>query len=193
MKLLIITLTYLFCNLVSAATIKFNPADGKTEFLAVGKPAMIKIKGHGNGPEGNLNIDKDLVSGSLTVNLEKLTTEIDLRDEHMKNKYLEVGKYPKAELTFKDFKLPVAFEKLQSSETEVPFTANFTLHGKTQPVSGVAKLTKSGQQLKGEAKFDIKIMQYLESLPSYAGIKVAEDVNVTVQLNGQIESSKAVK
>lgn len=178
-----IVISILIVSSVSiASTIKFNSKDGRTEFLAVGKPAMIKIKGHGEGPVGNLKFEKDMVSGTLSVDLSKLTTEIDLRDDHMKNKYLEIHKYPNAEIAVKNLKVPNLTEK----ETEVPFTADFTLHGKTQPISGTALIKKKDDQILGTANFDLKIINYLDTLPSYSGIKVAEDVKVTIELNGVV-------
>ena len=173
--------------LVQASTLTFKAQDGTTEFSAVGKPAMIKINGHGTGPEGKLNADKGVISGVLTVDLTKLTTEIELRDDHMKNKYLEVQKFPNSQITFKDFKPTVVPEKLTDKETEMPFTADLTLRGKTQPITGVVKLKKSSQKIEGEAEFSVKIMTFLETLPTYAGIKIAEDVKIKIKLNGTIQ------
>ena len=175
-----------FATPLFAETIKFSAANGKTEFTAVGRPAMIKIDGHSEGPEGSLKYDKALVNGTLVVDLGKMTTDIELRDEHMKNKYLEVQKYPKAELTFKDFKMPENLEAMNGKEVEVPFTAELNLKDKKQTVTGTARLKKSNANINGEANFSFKIMNHLDSLPSYAGIKVAEDVKVKITLNGQI-------
>ncbi len=171
----------------SANTILFKAATGETEFSAVGKPAMIKINGKGQGPEGVVTYAGDVISGTVKVDLNKLTTEIDLRDDHMKNKYLEVQKYPTADLTFKDFKISTAVDKLTDSEIEIPFTADFTMHGKTKPVSGMMKIKKAQKVITGEAEFSVKIMEYLETLPSYAGIKIAEDVKLKIKLSGTIQ------
>lgn len=170
-----------------AATVNFKSTDGLTEFTAVGKPAMLKINGEGKGPEGQLKYDNEILSGTLTVELKNLTTKIDLRDTHMKNKYLEVEKYPTAELIIKDLKLPSDPKLMTDKDVDVPFTGQLTLHGKTQPINGTAKVKKVANAIKGEATFSIKIMEFLDTLPSYAGIKVAEDVKVKVQLNGQLE------
>ncbi len=183
----IILLTFFISASVFAGTIQFNTADGATEFLAVGKPAMIKINGKGPGPEGTLNFTVDKITGTLKVDLKKLTTEIDLRDEHMKNKYLEVQKYPTADLTFNELKLPVAVDALTDKETDVPFTAEFTLHGKTNPVVGMAHIKNVQKKITGTATFNIPIMKYLETLPSYAGIKIAEEVTVKIKLSGTLQ------
>ena len=73
-------------------TLSFKESDGKVTFLAIGKPAMIKIVGEGTGPHGDLTIFDDKLQGTLTIDMKKLTTKIELRDDHMKNKYLEVFK-----------------------------------------------------------------------------------------------------
>ena len=167
-------------------TIQFLGANGTSEFSATGKPAMIKINGKGPGPEGVLTYAGDKISGTVKVDLTKLTTEIDLRDEHMKNKYLEVQKFPMAEITFKEFKLPKAVDSI-TDDVEIAFTGDFTMHGKTKPISGTAKVKKSAKSITGQAEFTIKIMEYLETLPSYAGIKVAEDVKVKIKMSGTVE------
>lgn len=170
----------------AASSINFKGANGSSEFSATGKPAMIKINGKGPGPEGVLTYAGDKISGTVKVDLTKLTTEIDLRDEHMKNKYLEVQKFPMAEITFKEFKLPKAVDAI-TDDVEIAFTGDFTMHGKTKPISGTAKVKKSAKNITGEAEFTIKIMEYLETLPSYAGIKVAEDVKVKIKMSGTVE------
>jgi polyisoprenoid-binding protein YceI len=171
----------------SINSILFKGAAGETEFSAVGKPAMIKINGKGQGPEGVVTYSGDVISGTIKVDLNKLTTEIDMRDDHMKNKYLEVQKYPTADLTFKDFKLAAAVDQLTDSENEMPFTADLTMHGKTKPVSGTMKFKKSQKIISGTAEFSVKIMEYLETLPSYAGIKIAEDVKIKVTFSGTLQ------
>lgn len=120
-------------------SIVFTGTEGKTEFLAVGKPSMIKINGEANGPEGTLTATKNSLSGIMKVDLNKLTTKINLRDDHLKNKYLEVSKFPEATLEIVNLQLPTDFTTLSDKETEVPFAAKFTLHGKTSDVTGTAR------------------------------------------------------
>lgn len=182
---------FVFTVLVSvsafAETITFKPADGKTEFLAVGKPAMIKINGDGQGVEGTLTALKTVVSGILTMDLNTLTTKIDLRDDHMKNKYLEVSNYPKATLEFSNLELPVEVAKLTDKETAVPFKGKFTFHGKTSEVTGTAKVSKKANDLLGNAEFAFKITDHLDTLPTWLGVKVAETVTVKTQIKGLIK------
>lgn len=172
---------------VKTESVEFKAADGKTEFLAVGKPAMIKINGEGPGAEGTLTAVQKSLNGTLKVDLTKLTTKIDLRDDHMKNKYMEVGKYPEGTLEFVNIELPAEISQLTDKETAVPFKAKFTFHGKTSEVSGTANVSKKAGDLLGNAEFQFKITDHLDTLPTWLGVKVAEIVTVKTQFKGSIK------
>ncbi|MCM2355033.1 MAG: YceI family protein [Pseudobdellovibrio sp.] len=188
-------LTFLLAVSVQAASknapkgesVFFKATEGRTEFFAIGKPSMIKINGEAQGPEGRLTASKNSLSGSVKVDLNQLTTKNDLRDEHVKNKYLEVSKFPEAILEFINLQLPMDFANLSDKETEVPFTAKFTMHGKTSDVTGTAKIARIAARVAGNAQFVFKITSHLDTLPSWLGVKVAEDVTVKVQLKGVVQ------
>jgi polyisoprenoid-binding protein YceI len=155
-----------------------NIDSGSTKFLAVGKPSLMKIRGEGPGPKGSITIKDGVASGQMEVELGGFTTHIDMRDDHMKNKYLEVGKYPKAVLEVTEAKIPAMSELPK----EVPFKGNLTLHGEKQPITdGTVMLTKDGDKIKFDAKFKTTITGHKIPVPSYAGIKVAESVDVEVE------------
>lgn len=138
----------------------------KVEFTATGRPAMIKIKGEGNG----LKIkSEDARSGSFQFELATLKTGIKTRDEHMKNKYLEIGKFPVAEFSFKEF------DPAQS------LVGRLKLHGVEQNVP--VRITKSGAHYLAE--FEIKLSDFQIELPSFAGIKVADLVRVTTEFEAE--------
>lgn len=161
-------------------TINFIESEGKFGFVATGKPAMIKIIGEGQGPKGSLVLKDKKLNGSLTVDLNKLTTKIELRDDHLKNKYLEIAKYPEAEIILKDYALDL--DALSASAVEKDFNGDLKLHGITKPVSGKISFAKDNLTLTASAKFKIKVTDYLDTLPSYAGIKIADEVEVTVDM-----------
>src|ERR1700730_891725 len=70
------------------------PTDGHVSFQASG-PAGMTIEGT-TAVLGLADQGDNIV---ITVPLANLTTGITLRDRHMKEKYLEVPKYPSATLT----------------------------------------------------------------------------------------------
>lgn len=167
--------------------VEFVAADGKSEFLAIGRPSFLKIAGIGEGPKGKATVVKDIVNATLIVDVTKFNTNNDLRDDHMKNKYLEVAKFPESTLVLKDLKIPVDFDKLSDKETEVPFTGDFTLHGKTKVVSGKAKISKKGKEVNGTATFQATVTDHLDTIPAYLGIKVADTVDVTIKFKGTVK------
>ncbi len=168
------------------------PSDaGTLNFQAVGKPAMIRIKGESSkGPEGNIEVNGSHVSGVVKFSLENLTTGIETRDKHMKEKYLEVGKFPTATLNIKKLQI----EDINKS-SKADFEGDLTLHGETHPVTGT--VTYEVQELKrglasesatgvsifdrnAHAEFKLNISKYNIPVPSYLGITVAEEVTVSM-------------
>ena len=164
----------------SAATVNLNAGNGKVQFEAVGRPAMVKIKGTGAGPQGNLTVLEGKVSGELKFALATLETGIDLRNEHMKEKYLEVKNYPEARLTLKDVPLPEGYTLASPKSGEGAFTGTLELHGVKKDISGTFATTEKNSV---EAKFEIKISDFKIEIPSYLGVTVADTVKVQVVLN----------
>jgi len=151
----------------------FTPEQGKVEFLAKGWPALLKIKGKSSGPEGKVTIKDNKASGTIKLNLASFKTGISLRDDHMKNNYLHVKKFPEALLKISNVELP------KDLKGKSKFTGILSLHGVDKPVSG--KLSMKGVK-KGKAKlkaeFDIKISEFAIEIPSFKGVTVAEDVSI---------------
>lgn len=166
----------------AAIQLKALPEAAEVNFLAVGKPSMLKIHGKANGANAQLKSANGNLSGSAEFLLEKLDTGISLRNEHMKEKYLKVKEFPKATLTLIDAPVAADFEKTLSSG-EKPFRGKLNLHGIEKEVSGFFSVN----QAKVDAKFDLKLSEFGIELPSYLGITVAELVNVTVSLPLQKE------
>ena len=165
-----------------------NVDSGAVEFNAIGRPSALKIHGKGSAPKGTLTVEGGAASGQLIFDLESLDTGIKMRNEHMKQKYLEVGKYSKATLTLTKIAVsPALFTETGKSEP-VPFQGKLHLHGIEKPVTGTAKLERNGDQLSVDAQFGIKISDYGIVTPSFSGITMAEDVNVAVQLTTPVVS-----
>lgn len=162
---------------------------GRVEFDAVGWPSALKIHGQGSGLDGRLVIEGAAVRGALGFDLQALQTGIALRDRHMKEKYLETARFPRATLTVSH----VAVEKLPTTESfaavTIPFDGVLSLHGVEKPVSGEAKVARTGTSVTTTASFAINIKDYGISLPSYMGITVAEKVQVRVGFPAVLEAA----
>jgi polyisoprenoid-binding protein YceI len=155
-----------------------QPAAGEVSFTAVGRPSLLKIVGKAKGPEGAVLVDGGKLSGEFKFDLRGLETGISMRDTHMKDKYLEVGKYPEAVLKLKD--VPYA-----EGATTVPFTGSLLLHGVEKPISGTAKVEPDAAGAKVASDFEIKTTDFGIEIPKYMGITVTESVKVSVNLHAQ--------
>ncbi|MCB0393306.1 MAG: YceI family protein [Bdellovibrionales bacterium] len=174
MKSTILFLSLLASNPAIASIYNFETGNGEVVFNAKGKPALITIKGEGKGPEGQLTENEGMVSGELLFELDSLKTGIDLRDEHMKKKYLEVEKFPKAKLTLNNF-------KYDESGKSTPFKGTLELHGVSKEVEGVVRVSGKKEKRNVEAKFPIRLSLFNIDIPSFQGITVAEDVTVQIE------------
>lgn len=163
----------------AALTLKADPAASKVTFLAVGKPSMLKIHGTASaGPAGELKVEGGQLRGAIDMDMDKLDTGIDLRTQHMKEKYLQVKEHPKSRLTLTDAPVDADFSKTLTNSGEKPFKGKLQLHGKEQHVTGTYT-AKDGQV---QARFPIKLSDFAIDIPSYLGVIVADMVDVAVEL-----------
>src|SRR5690606_11577727 len=149
---------------------------GQVVFEAVGKPSFLKIKGQGEGPTGEVRLAPK-IQGTFKFKMDTLKTGIDLRDQHMKEKYLQVAEHPTAELKIEDVQ---NFDPAKESQS-LPFTGHLTIHGVQKPVAGNVDVTKEDKGYKVKAAFETKISDYAIDIPSYSGITVADAVKVSVE------------
>lgn len=178
MKILVLLLLALPGISEAALELKGVPESGAVNFLAIGRPSMLKIHGKAPGPTGSFRVDGDKLSGSAEFEIAQLDTGINLRNEHMKEKYLEIKDHPKALLSLTDTPVDKEFENTLSNSGERPFKGKLQLHGQEKEVSGKYR-AKDGIV---KAEFQIKLTDFGIEIPSYLGIKVAETVDVSVDL-----------
>ena len=117
--------------------------------------------------------------GSLAVDLRALDTGIDLRTDHMREKYLEVDKapgYDKATLSEIDLK----GVNPESPDGKGTFTGSFMLHGTKKTVSGPVEVRKAGSGVRVKASFPVNLSEYNIPEPRYLGVGVKNTVQVEV-------------
>ena len=164
---------------------------GQVEFLAVGRPSFLKIRGEKGRAKGNLLVTATTLSGTLAVELSAFDTGLDMRNRHMKETYLEVEKFPRALLHLEGVSLPVNFlASLQTSAESVPFTAKLELHGVVREVKGVTSIHRDGDRVTGEAKFKLDLTDFAIAIPSYSGVTVAKEVSIIANINAPIRMQK---
>ncbi len=119
-------------------------------------------------------------SGALAVDLRSLDSGIGLRNEHLRDSYLEVGKgggYEQAVLT--DIRLDGDAASVQG---KTGFSGRLQLHGTTRDVKGQAEVRREGGSVRVEASFPVTISDYGIPKPQYLGVGVRNEVQVKVSL-----------
>jgi polyisoprenoid-binding protein YceI len=117
--------------------------------------------------------------GTLAVDLRMLDTGISLRNDHLREKYLEVDKgtgYDQAVLS--DI-------VLQGLNPEAPagkgsFTGSLTLHGVKKTVTGPVEIRQAGTGWRVRASFPVMLPDYNIDKPRYLGVGVKDTVQVSV-------------
>lgn len=167
---------------VSTKSFDLSKQESKVEFWAVGKPSLLKINGTGGKLTGKVDFNGKQGSGEFVVPLEPITTGISLRDDHMKKKYLEIEKFPTATLKITDIKFEKDFLKEKGSQKDIPFTGKLSIHGNESEVQGTANIESTDQLMLIRAKTKTNISNYKMDIPTYLGVKVADEVGINVDL-----------
>jgi polyisoprenoid-binding protein YceI len=140
--------------------------DAQVSFAATG-PAGLSIV----GTTSDLAVAETEQDVVVTVPLKNLDTKIELRNKHMREKYLEVAKYPNAELR-------VAKSAVQAPSGKA--TGQLSLHGKTHPVTFSYATKPEGGATGVTASFHMNMFDHGIEKPGYAGISVKPDIDVNV-------------
>ena len=125
--------------------------------------------------------------GELMVPLADLDTGIELRNQHLRDNYLEVGKGPE----FSHAVLTAVRPTGLAADAPVgkgTFTATLRLHGVERPITGQMEVRRAGQALRVRASFPVVLEQFGIAKPRYLGVGVREEVTVQVSFETSMES-----
>lgn len=165
-------------NAHASTKLKMEEQKGKIEFLAIGNPGFLKINGKGNGPQAEFEIKDNTLNGKFEIDLKTLDTGMNLRNSHMKEKYLQVDKYPKAILSVENQKLDEGWSIDKPEIKGKKIAGHLEVHGVKKPVEVLYSLNNDK---KIQAEFDIKISDFNIEIPSFMGVTVADKVTVKVE------------
>ena len=145
---------------------------------------------HGRGPGGfgvdgktnQLRIEDDGTNLKITVPLAGLQTGIGLRDKHMREKYLQVDKYPDAvlEVPWSGVKLP---GDGQTGEGTAP--GKMTIHGKSKDVTAKYRIVRTGNRYQVTGNVPLNLKDYDIEIPSYLGVTVQPDIETSVSFTAE--------
>jgi hypothetical protein len=160
-----------------ALTLELLPASGATEFLAVGQPGFIKIKGKASVPQGQLVLAQGEWSGELKLPVDELDTGLNLRNQHMREKYLKSQSYPFIVLKLVKQKVDPSWTFDQGQKASGQLDGVVRIMEQESPVQVHYQIDGNN---KVKADFKIKISDYAIGTPEFMGVKVADHVEVQV-------------
>lgn len=151
----------------------------------VSGPAEVSFKGKTTptgtivGTTQQLKMKDDGKTLTFTVPLATVKTGIDLRDNHMHEKFLQVAQHPNATLEVAHDAIKVPTKAGESSSGEA--TGTFTVHGQSKKdvkFKYTAKKTETGVDVTGS--FNANVNDHGIKIPSYLGVTMKPEVVVEV-------------
>jgi hypothetical protein len=131
----------------------------------------------------------DAWAGELAVPLDDLDTGIALRNQHLRDTYLEVGKGPEYSRAILTEIRPTGFERTPPVGKGT-FTARLRLHGVERMVTGQADVRRNGERLRVRASFPVVLEQFAIAKPRYLGVGVRDEVTVQVSFDISVEGAR---
>jgi polyisoprenoid-binding protein YceI len=129
------------------------------------------------------------LTGELSVDLPSLDTGIGLRNDHLRDTYLEVGRGP-AFATAHLGEIRVAAPDLSAFRGRTTFTGSLSLHGATKPVAGTVEVEAEGRVAHVKASFPILLTDFGIAQPRYLGVGVTDAIRVNVRLTANLQGDR---
>ena len=141
-----------------------------------------KISGTIEGDPANLAA----ATVTLTVDTASIDSGMKLRDDDMRETYLETKKYPTA--TFKSTGVTGAASIAPGQSADLKVAGDLTLHGVTHRIVVPVHLTlESPQRAHLTSKFTIRMTDYNVTVPQKLVLSVANEVDVKFDLIANVK------
>ncbi len=150
-----------------------------TCFLTVGGNFEIKTRSL-SGTLASPAAGASLYQGFLSMDLSTLDSAIALRNDHLRNKYLEVAKGAGFATAIVD-DLHLDGGESGASRRRTSFTGTLHLHGTSRAVAGQADITLTPGLVRVDASFPVTIADFGIADPRYLGVGVKNQVQVRVR------------
>jgi len=190
-----------FLALAFAATLSADPrtynvtSDGKNYAMFTSEATLETIHGRTTAVSGTIDADPANANDSkvnVAIDLTTLDTGISMRNDHMRNKFLQVEQFPKAE--FKSVSISGPKTIGPNKPVDLTITGDMTIHGVTKRVTAPVRvvlipeseLTKSsrgpGDWIHATAEFAIKLSDFGITVPQTLGMKLSNDIALKLDL-----------
>ncbi|MFA5417343.1 MAG: YceI family protein [Bacteroidales bacterium] len=174
--MMLLTLTFVLSQFVHAQ--RYITKNGHISFYSDGP--LEKIEAHNN----QVNSALDIKSGDLVfkVLMKSFVFEKALMQEHFNENYVESDRFPNASFKGKITNLnDINFTKAGTYQATVE--GELTIHGITKPVMEKGSFVVTDGNIDGKSVFMIKLADYDISIPGAVTGKIAEEIQITVDLN----------
>ena len=121
------------------------------------------------------------VNGTFVVDLRTLDTGIRLRNDHLRDNYLEVARGPGYDTAVLDAIVLAAPPPAPGQSAALGFRGVLTLHGQGAPVSGTAEVSHKRDHIDLKVSFPMRIDAHAIARPTYLGVGVMNQIEVTVR------------
>jgi len=152
---------------------KFKTETGTIEFVS--RASIETFTGNSGSLTGLVDLENRSVD--FYIDLNTIRTGIKLRDEHMRETYLETEKYPFAEFTGVMNGFNIAVTDTQN----VIVTGNFTIHGVTKQRTIRGRVHYSPETLYIDAAWEVLLSDHSIEIPKVLFLKLADNQQVRIQ------------
>lgn len=127
-------------------------------------------------------VDGTLTAGEITVDMQHLTSDSDVRDESVRQRIFHTAEYPEA--TFRVTEpADVSAVPDDGSIGSVELTGDLTIHGTTNEITHEFDVARSGDRLIVAGDIPINRLDYGVETPELVAAKIAEEGEVNVRVN----------
>ncbi|HEX7124801.1 MAG TPA: YceI family protein [Thermodesulfobacteriota bacterium] len=171
------TLLVLAPAAASAAPERFAviPEASRVEFVS--GTQMGEFRGGTAAVTGEIVYDPDDPSRprvALSVDAGRLESDNAARDKHMRERVLEVSRFPAITLTATTFR--------PAGETAGTLEGRLALHGVERPLGVPVRFAREGAALRADARFDLALADFGMTPPRLLGLKVRDTVTVLARI-----------
>ena len=186
---------------LAAATLSADPhtytvtSDGKNYAMFTSEATLETIHGRTTAVSGTIDADAANANDAkvnVSIDLTTLDTGISMRNDHMRNRFLQVEQFPKAD--FKSVSITGPKTVAANKPAEFTVSGDMTIHGVTKRVTAPVRvvlipeseLTKSsrgpGDWIHATAEFAIKLSDFGIAVPQTLGMKLSNDIALKLDL-----------
>ena len=197
---LVLTLLLAATTLVAAPRTYTVTVDSKNYAMFTSEASLETIHGRTTKVSGTVVADPADVAASsvdVSIDLASLDTGINMRNEHLRDRFLQAEKFPAA--TFKSVSVSGPKTAAANAPVELNVTGDLTIHGVTKrvtlPVRVVlipeSELTKSsrgpGDWLHVTSDFPIKLGDFDIPVPQNLVMKLSDKIGIHLDLFANVK------